>query len=203
MRELRSEPRLDIRQALRIASCCAVSALLLAAPAFAQEGGDSATDSPAGTTYRWVNFAIVFIGLVFILVKWGGPAFRKHTDEIAQKIAEGTRAREAAEAQRQEIRAKLEGLTVEVETMRANSKREMEAEAQRLRNLAKVEAQKIEDNAQSEISAAIRAGQFALKSLTARNAVAQAEALLRKEITPASDAKLVHTFVADLERSSN
>lgn len=199
MRDLRSSFRL----ALRILSAVFISALLFTGTAFAQEGGDSPTDSPAGATFRWVNFAIVFIGLVYVIVKWGAPAFHKHADEISQKIAEGTRAREAAEAQRAEIRAKLEGLEAEVQNMRVDAKREAEAEAQRLRSLSKIEAQKIEDNAQAEIAAAIRAGQLALKSLTARNAIAQAEALLRKEINEAADSNLVRTFVKDLEGSVN
>ncbi len=193
----------DLRPPLRVLSSLVVSALLLASPVFAQEGSDAPADSAAGATFRWVNFAIVFIGLVYVIVKWGAPAFRKHAEEISQKIAEGTRAREAAEAQRAEIRAKLEGLEAEVQKMRVDAKREAEAEAQRLRSLSKVEAQKIEDNAQAEIAAAVRAAQLALKSLTARNAIAQAESLLRKDINAAADSNLVRTFVKDLEGSVN
>jgi F-type H+-transporting ATPase subunit b len=193
----------DLRPALRVLSSLVVLALLLASPVFAQEGGDAPANSAAGATFRWVNFAIVFIGLVYVIVKWGAPAFRKHAEEISQKIAEGTRAREAAEAQRAEIRAKLEGLEAEVQKMRVDAKREAEAEAQRLRSLSKVEAQKIEDNAQAEIAAAVRAAQLALKSLTARNAIAQAESLLRKDINAAADSNLVRTFVKDLEGSVN
>jgi F0F1-type ATP synthase membrane subunit b/b' len=193
----------DLRLALRILSTVTASALLLAAPAFAQEGSDVPADSPAGATFRWVNFAIVFAGLLYVILKWGAPGFRRHAEDISQKIAEGTRAREAAEAQRAEIRAKLEGLEAEVQKMRVDAKREAEAEAQRLRDLSKIEAQKIEANAQAEISAAIRAGQLRLKSLTARNAIAQAEELLRKEISEAADSNLVRTFVKDLEGSVN
>lgn len=194
---------LSFRGALRIFSVVTVLLLLVASSAFAQQGSDAPADSPAGATFRWVNFAIVFAGLLYVIVKWGAPAFRKHGEEISQKIAEGTRAREAAEAQRAEIRAKLEGLEAEVEKMRVDAKREAEAESQRLRNLSKLEAEKIEDNAQAEIAAAIRAGQLALKSLTARHAIAQAEALLGKEIDLAADSNLVRTFVKDLEGSVN
>jgi F-type H+-transporting ATPase subunit b len=197
MRDLLS----SFRGALGIVWAVTVSVLLFAVPSFASEAGDAPADSPAGRTFRWVNFAIVFAGLLYVVVKWGAPAFRRHAEEISQKIAEGARAREAAEVHRAEIRAKLDGLEAEVEKMRVDAAREAEAEAQRLRSLSKREAQKIEDNAQAEIAAAIRAGQLALKSLAARHAIAQAEALLRKEIDATADSNLVRAFVKDLEGS--
>jgi F-type H+-transporting ATPase subunit b len=178
-----------------------LAVLCTAAPVFAQEG-EGPVDSPSGMFFKIVNSA-----LVVALIVWGfsktAPIFRKRSEEISQKIEEGTRAREAAERQRHEIQAKLAGLDTEVQNLRVAGKREADAEAQRLRELAKTEAQKIEANAQAEIAAAVRAGKTALKSLVSGKAVAQAETILLKEITPQADAKLVHTFVADLERSAN
>jgi len=139
---------------------------------------------------------------VWAFKKWT-PLFRKHADEISEKIAEGTRAREAAERQRQEIKAKLAGLETEIQQLRDSGKREAAAEATRLREAAKADAQKIEAQAKEEIAAAVRAAQLALKAATAGKAVAQAEALLRQQITPQTDANLVRTFVAILEGSVN
>lgn len=185
----------------RSISAFTVASLLAAAPAFAQEGG-GATDTPTGQIFKIINSA-----LVVALIVWGfmkcAPLFRKHSDEISSKIAEGTRAREAAEAKQREIRVKMAGLPMEVEQLRVSGKREAELEAQRLRDAAKADAQKIEKSAQVEINAAIRAGQMALKQIGAEKAIAQAEALLRREITPQADANLVHKFVAELDRSVN
>jgi F0F1-type ATP synthase membrane subunit b/b' len=72
-----------------------------------------------------------------------------------------------------------------------------------LRSLAREEAQKIERAAQAEIAAAERAARMELKSLAARMAVERAEALLRKELTPKSEAVLFQTFVQELGRSVN
>jgi F-type H+-transporting ATPase subunit b len=186
----------------RSISALAVTTLFAAAPVFAQEGG-GATDTPAGQIFKIINSALVVGGIAFALVYWCGPLFRKHADEISAKIAEGTRAREAAEAKQREIRVKMAGLPMEVEQLKADGKREAELEAGRLREAAKADAQKIEKNAQTEINAAIRAGQMALKQIGAEKAIAQAEALLRREITPQADANLVHKFVAELDRSVN
>jgi F0F1-type ATP synthase membrane subunit b/b' len=177
--------------------------LLAALPVLAQEGEASPADSPAGWIFRWLNFAIVFGAIAYLAWKRGGPYFRAQAEEISQKIAEGAQAREAAERQRQEVQAKLANIDSEIAAMRADSKRDAEAEAMRLRILAREEAQKIERAAQAEIAAAERAARMELKALGARMAVERAEALLRKELTPKSEAALFQTFVQELGRSVN
>jgi F-type H+-transporting ATPase subunit b len=178
-----------------------IALLFAATPVFAQEG-EGPANTPAGMIFKIVNSAFVISLIVWAFKKWT-PLFRKHADEISEKIAEGTRAREAAERQRQEIKAKLAGLETEIQQLRDSGKREAAAEATRLREAAKADAQKIEAQAKEEIAAAVRAAQLALKAATAGKAVAQAEVLLRQQITPQTDANLVRTFVADLERSVN
>jgi F-type H+-transporting ATPase subunit b len=145
----------------------------------------------------------VFGAIAYFARKYGGPYFRANAEEIAKKIEEGARAREAAEKQKKEMEAKLANLPKEIEQMRAEAKRDSDAEAQRLRALAKEEAQKIEKAALAEIAAAERASRLELKAFAARLAVERAEELLREELTPAAEQKLFHTFVIELERSVN
>jgi F-type H+-transporting ATPase subunit b len=187
----------------RRVGCIAVLSLLAALPALAQEGESSPADSPTGWIFRWLNFAIVFGAIAYFAVKKGGPYFRKQADEISRRIAEGARAREAAEQQRKEIQAKLAGIEQEVAAMREEAKRDADAEAQRLRALARAEAQKIEVVAQAEIAAAERAARMELKSLGARMAVERAEVLLREELTPKAETALFQNFVREIERSPN
>ena len=49
----------------------------------------------------------------------------------------------------------------------------------------------------------MRAGRLTLKSQGARMAIDRAETLLRKGITPQSDATIFHGFLTDLEGSAN
>jgi len=176
---------------------------LLAAPALAQEAEASPADTGMGVIFRWLNFAIVFGGIAYLLVKKAGPVFRGRADGISQAIGEAARAREAAGEQRRETAAKLANLDQDVAEMRAAAKRDADAEAQRLRALAKSEAEKIEQVAEAEIAAAERASRLALKMLAARLAVERAEALLQQQLTPQTDAALVRTFVAQLGRNVN
>ena len=176
--------------------------LLLAVPVLAQEGEASPAESPTGWVFRWINFAIVVVGIAYAFRK-ASPAFRRHADEISERIAEGTRAREAAEKQRREVQAKLAGIEQEVAGMRVESKRGAEAEAERLRSLARSEAETIERAAQQEIAARERAARLELKALAARLAVERAEATLRQAMTPESEAILFGTFVRELEGRLN
>jgi F0F1-type ATP synthase membrane subunit b/b' len=175
---------------------------LAAAPALAQEGAASPTDSTTGWVFRWINFAIV-LALLIYGVRKATPYFRAQQEQIGQKIAEGTRAREAAELRRREVEEKLKGLPQEIERIRAEAKRGGDAEAVRLRAAAKEDAQKIERAAQAEIAAAERAASLELKAMAARMAVERAETLLRDELTPKAEAALFRGFVEGLERSAN
>lgn len=188
---------------LRNASLLAMFVLIAALPMLAEEGEASPVDSPTGWVFRWLNFAIVFGVVAYFAVKKGGPYFRRQAEEISRKIAEGTRAREAAERQRQEVQAKLANIENEIAGMRAEAKRDAEAEAQRLRALGREEAEKIERAAQAEIVAAERAARMELKVFAAGLAVERAEAQLRQELTPKSEAALFQAFVQELERSVN
>jgi len=177
--------------------------LITVIPVLAQEGENSPADTPTGWAFRWLNFAIVFGAIGYCAVKFGGPVFRATAEETAKKIEEGARAREEAEKQKKEIEAKLANLPQEIAAMKAEGKRETAAEAQRLRDQAKEEAQKIEKSALAEIAAAERAVRLEVKALAARMAVDKAETLLRQQLNAKAEQKLFATFVAELERSVN
>jgi F-type H+-transporting ATPase subunit b len=187
----------------RALGCAAVFLLLAVSPAVAQEGEASPADSPTGWIFRWLNFALVFGGIAYAIGKWGAPYFRQQAEEISRKIAEGARAREAAERQRREIQAKLAGLEDEINRLRVEGKRDADAEAQRLLDMERVERERIERAARAEVEAAERAGRMELKILAARRAVELAEALLRQSLTPQADEMLFKGFVTELQENLN
>lgn len=178
-------------------------AIFAALPAFAQEAGGDISDSPSGWIFRWLNFAIVFGVIAYCVVKFGTPYFHGRAEQVSEQIAEGARAREAAEKQRQAALQKLAGVPAEVAQIRADAKRSGEVEAQRLRALARGEAEMIAKAAQAEIAAAQRAARLELKGLAARLAIEHSESLLREQISPSVQAGLFEGFVVDLERGAN
>ncbi|MFZ0881116.1 MAG: hypothetical protein WA002_16590, partial [Candidatus Acidiferrales bacterium] len=87
--------------------------------------------------------------------------------------------------------------------LRAQAKRDAEAETARIRGLTRDEVAKIDRAAELEIAAVERAARMELKAHAARLAVERAETLLRQEITPRTDFEIVRTFVTDLMVSRN
>jgi F0F1-type ATP synthase membrane subunit b/b' len=174
----------------------AVAFFLFAAPVLAQEEAKpKLEDSPTGQVFRWINFVLVVVILLYLFRK--APAyFRGHADEISQKIAEGARAREAAEKRRAEAQAKLATIGTEVAKIRDEARRAAALEAERIKTLAKTEAEMIERAAQAEIAAAEHAARLELKTLAAGMAVERAEALLRKELQPKVESTRFFEFVA-------
>jgi F0F1-type ATP synthase membrane subunit b/b' len=169
---------------------------LIAAPALAQEQTEpKIEDSPTGQVFRWINFVLVVVIILYLGRK--APAyFRGHAEEISQKIAEGARAREAAEKHRSEAQAKLATIGNDIAQMREEAKRAAVLEAERVRALAKTEAEAIERAALAEIAATEHAARLELRVLAARMAVERAEGLLREALKPKMDAEQLVSFVA-------
>jgi F0F1-type ATP synthase membrane subunit b/b' len=176
--------------------------IFIAAPALADDGKPSPADAPVGQVFRWINFAIV-LGLLIYGFRKALPYFRTHSDEISQKIAEGARAREAAEQRRSEAQAKLANIGADVAEMRQEAERVAVLEAERIRASARAEADTVERAAQAEIAATERAARLELRMLAARMAMDRAEALLRTELTPKVEGERFHAFVSELEGGAN
>jgi F-type H+-transporting ATPase subunit b len=191
------------KRSVNFAGFLGVWFVLMATPALGQESEGSGADSTTGWVFRWLNFAIVFGVIAYFAVKKGAPYFRKHADEISEKVEEGARAREAAEKQRREAQAKLDGIEREVAAMREEAKRAAEAEIQRIRALAGKDKEAVEHGAQAEIAAAERAARLELKAHAARLAVERAEAALSGAVAPDADAKLFREFVAGIGGNAN
>lgn len=184
------------------ALAAAGATMALAAPVHAAAEGDP-VHTVTGWVFRILNFLLVFGGLAYLLRRFGRQFFTRRSERIAQAIAEASRLRQAAEAELRAIEEKLNGLEAEIAELRSQAQREAAREAERIRELTRKEAEKIRRAAQAEIAAAERAAELELKAFAARIAVERAEAILRKQMNPEAQAKLFHSFVSGLARSTN
>jgi F-type H+-transporting ATPase subunit b len=176
--------------------------LLLSTAAFAEGSGGDPAFTPLGTALRYINSAIVVAGIIWAFRKLRAT-FRGRADSISGAIQQAAAARQEAERRVREVEAKLARMDQEVAALRAAAQRDAAAEAERIRALTAEEAQKVERAAAMEIDASQRAARMELKALGARLAVERAEALLRKQITPAAEAQILRGFVDDLAGSAN
>jgi F-type H+-transporting ATPase subunit b len=157
----------------------------------------------ASEIFKWINFAIVAGLVLWVFGKKLPPIFRKNADKISSAIASATSAKASADAQVREAESKLGRLQEEIAELRALAEREGAGEAERIRALAKSDAQKISIAANAEIEAAERAARLELKAIAAKLAVDGAESLLAKQLTPETQESLVSAFVKSLEGRPN
>ena len=181
----------------------AVFAMLFAAVSVHAAEGGSDANAHANELFKWINFALVALGLIWLFGKLLPPIFRKRSDEIGAAIKKATEARLEADRQLREAEQKLAKLEQEIGQLRAIAQREAAAEAERIRNATLSDAQKIESAAAAEIDAAERAARLELKALAANLAVDGAESQLAKQLTPQAQEALVSAFVKGLAGRPN
>lgn len=183
-------------RSIRLAGLPAAALLLAAQPVFAAEEGAPA--SPLTGIFQWINFAIVAGVLGWLLVTKAPGFFAGRAAGIASAIEEGSRLKAEAEARRRDAQQRLTNLASELEELRAASRRDAAAEAQRIRAATQEEAAKIERAAQAEVEAAGRSARLELRTLAAKLSVERAEAVLRAEMTPAAEDGIFTSFVGQL-----
>ena len=169
----------------------------------AEEKSGNVAAERATEIFKWINFAIVAGVIVWVFGKKLPPVFRKKAEAISSAITNATNAKAAADAQLREAETRLANLQKEVAELRALAGREGASEAERIRALAKSDAQKIFLAAKAEIEAAERAARLELKAIAAKLAVDGAETLLAKQLTPQTQESLVSSFVKSLEGRPN
>ncbi len=173
-----------------------------AAPVRAAAEGDP-VQTVTGWVFRILNFLIVFGAFGYLYRKFGRQFFARRSERIADAIAAAACARQEAEAELRAIEEKLSSLEAYVAELRSQAQQEAAREAERIRALARNETEKIERAVQAEIAAAERATLLELKAFAARMAVERAEAIIRKQINSATQARMFRSFVDRLERSAN
>jgi F-type H+-transporting ATPase subunit b len=175
-----------------------------AIPALATEG---AVEESGGFTpesfFRWLNFAIVFGGIAYLIAKHGGSFFRANARAIAASITEASAAKAEADRELQGVETKIARLDQEVAELREAARRDSAAEADRLLASGRVEIEKIRQAARGELAASERAAQQELRAIAASMAVERAGALVSSRMNGEIRARIFHAFLGELGRSAN
>ena len=153
--------------------------------------------------FKWINFAIVAGGVIWVFGKVLPPKFRANAETIHAAIAKATAAKAEADALLREAEGKLANLEKEVAELRETAKHESLAEVDRLQAATRSDEEKIAAAARAEIAAAERAARHELKTLAAKLSVDGAGSLLAKQLTPQVQENLVSEFVKSLEARPN
>jgi len=170
--------------------------LLAAHPAYAaEEGGES---SPLMVVFKWINFAVVAGAFGWLLAKKAPGFFAARANRIASAIEQAAQAKGRADAQRRQAEERLANLGREIEELRARAARDAASEAQRIEAATQEEVAKIERSGHMEVEAAARGARLELRALASRLSIERAEAVLRAEITPATEEGMFAAFLGEL-----
>jgi F-type H+-transporting ATPase subunit b len=150
--------------------------------------------------WAWANFAILVGALGYLIAKKGGPWFASRSLAIRKEIADAEEIRLSAQARAAEVDRKLAGLQADMETLRAEVRREQAAETERVQKQTEADMERIQEHAASEIDAAGKAARLELKRYAAQLAIDLAEQKIRRQMTPELQAALVENFERNLDQ---
>ncbi len=165
----------------------------------AAAGGEGFFANPlGGFLAHLINFAI----LLFILVKYAGPYLRDYLATrratLERTLTEAAALKADAKARAREYEARL--ALVEAETARIREEYRVDGEVERARILAEAEraAERLRRQAETTVEQELAKARAALREEAARLATELAEQMLRRELTPADQSRLVQEFVVRL-----
>lgn len=152
------------------------------------------------TLWRVINLLVFVIILVYILRSKVriGQVFDNRAASIVKELEQAKRDKQEAENRLAQLEVRLTNLDQEVEQIRAEAERESARESERIRETAAADAEKIRQTAHREIEGAMKASRNELRAFVADQAVALAEGMIRREIRPEDDTRMVNKFIDDL-----
>jgi F-type H+-transporting ATPase subunit b len=144
-----------------------------------------------------LNFGV----LIFVLVKFGGPAISKaltaRHQQLKADLLAASAARAEAEARLAQQEARLAALEQEIEGIRTGVKAEAEAEKARLIAMAEERAKRIREETTFVLEQQVKEAEE-LRREVAMASVNLAEQMVKKSFGPADQQRLVDTFVTDV-----
>jgi ATP synthase F0 subunit b len=170
--------------------------LLLLSPA---EGGDAPWwNRPGLELWKFFNLFLFVGAIIYFIRRPVSDALRARREGIRRELMRAREERDAANAKLEEVKARLANLDAEVASVREQARREAEAEAERIRRSADEEADKLREQARREIESAGKAARQELRRYAAEQSVRLAEEMIRRDIRPEDDQRLVNRQVEEL-----
>jgi len=162
------------------------------------EGSGSLLTDPG--LWRVINL-LIFVALIVWILRSKvriGQVFDRRASTIVDELKQARQEKEEAQQKLAELETRLSRLDREVEDIRAEAERESEREAERIRQTAASDAEKIRQAAQREIEGAMKAARTELRAFVAEQSVAMAENLIRREMRPEDNTRMLNKYIEDL-----
>lgn len=157
-------------------------------------------DYPGFELWKFVNLAIFIPLLIWFLNRVLGVhgALRDRKDLIRRDLVRAQEERDAAVAKLKEVEERLARLDTEVAEIQERSKREAAEERERIARSMETEIARLGEQAQREIESAGKTAKHELRRYTAEQSVRLAEEMIRREMKPEDDARLIDSNIREL-----
>jgi F0F1-type ATP synthase membrane subunit b/b' len=166
---------------------------------FALAGGETPWyNYPGWEAWRFFNLLLFVGALIFLLRRPIGASLVARRDTIRRELMRAQEERRAALAKLEEVEARLARLDAEVETVRAQARREAEAERESITRATAEETRRLREQAQREIESAGKVARQDLRRYAAEQSVRLAEDLIRRDIGAEDDSRLMNDYIGEL-----
>ena len=155
---------------------------------------------PGFELWKFVNLAIFVAVMIFILTRKVklGEAFRTRRENIKRDLARAREERDAAIAKLKEVEERLALLDTEAAAIHKQAVQEAAEERERIAKSTETEITKLSEQAQREIESAGKVAKHELRRYAAETSVRLAEEMIRREMKPEDDARLIHQNIEEL-----
>jgi ATP synthase F0 subunit b len=154
---------------------------------------------PEVATFAKLFNLFLFVGvIVYLLRRPLGEAMRTRREGIRRDLMRAQEERNAALAKLEEVGARLSRLDAEVTSVRTQAQKEGEEERERIERATAEDVQKLREQARREIESASKVARQELRRYAAEQSVMLAEQMIRHDLRPEDDARLVSGYVEEL-----
>ncbi len=158
-------------------------------------------DYPGFELWKFINLFIFAGAMVYILVRKAklGDAFRARREGIKAELEKARNERDAALAKLKEIEERLAGLDNQIASIREKSKTENAEERERIARSTEAEIAKLTAQGQRDIENAGKTAKKELRRFTAEQSVRLAEEMIKRDIRPEDDTRLISRNIDEME----
>ena len=161
----------------------------------ASEGGGSAWIDTAARVFN----LLLFLGVMVYLLRGSvSAALRTRRENIRRDLMRAQEERNAALAKLEEVESRLSLLDSETQAIKAQALREAAEERERIERSTEEEARRLREQAQREIESASKTARQDLRRFAAEQSVRLAEEMIRRNLRPEDDARLVGDYIEEL-----
>ncbi len=172
-----------------------ISLAWLAAPS-----GESASGFMNPDLWRVINLLVFLVILIYIFRNKLriGQVFDNRASSIVKELEQARHEKEQAQRQLAEVEARLNRLDQEVEEIRREALNEASREQERIRQAAAADAEKIRQTAAREIEGAMKTARTELRAFVAEQSIEMAEAMIKRELRPEDNSRMLTKYVDEL-----